>query len=205
MLCNTRIKWDFIPELKLQNEDIEVVQEMKIVGYIMRSDMRTCSNTDYLIKKAFKRMWLVRRLKGLGANTGQLVDTLQKQVLSVLWLGAPAWFCLTTEQERKDIDRVAKVGLRIIYGDSYCGFENSLLSANMLKPTEQLAKMTDRFAVRSASHAKFSHWFQPAAKKTTNTRNSKNVQKYEQVPARTARYGKSPIPYLTQILNNKNK
>ena len=107
MLCNTRTKWDFIPELKLQNEDIEVVQEMKIVGYIMRSDMRTCSNTDYLIKKAFKRMWLVRRLKGLGANTGQLVDTLHKQVQSVLWLGAPAWFCLTTEQERKEINRVA--------------------------------------------------------------------------------------------------
>ena len=205
MLCNTRTKWDFIPELKLQNDDIEVVQEMKIVGYVMRSDMRTCSNTEYLIKKAFKRMWLIRRLKGLGANKGQLVDALQKQVLSVLWLGAPAWFCQTTEQERKDIDRVAKVGLRIIYGDSYCGFDNSLLSAKMLRPTEQLAKMTRRFAVRSASHAKFSHWFQPAAKKTTNTRNSKNTQKYERVPARTARYGKSPIPHMTQFLNSQNK
>ena len=95
MLCNTRTKLDFIPELKLQNKDIEVVQEMKIVGYVMRSDMRTCSNTEYLIKKAFKRMWLIRRLKGLGANKGQLIDALQKQVLSVLWLGAPAWFCQT--------------------------------------------------------------------------------------------------------------
>ena len=33
MLCNTRTKWDFIPELKLQNDNIEVVQEMKIVGF----------------------------------------------------------------------------------------------------------------------------------------------------------------------------
>ena len=144
-------------------------------------------------------------MKGLGANKGQLIDALQKQVLSVLWLGAPAWFCQTTEQERKDIDRVAKVGLRIIYGDSYCGFDNSLLSAKMLRPTEQLANMTRRFAVRSAGHAKFSHWFQPAAKKTTNTRCSKNTQKYEQVPARTARYGKSPIPHMTQFLNSQNK
>ena len=88
MWCNTRTVWDFVPELKLQNEDIEVVQEMKIVGFVMRSNMRTCSNTEYLIKKAFKRMWLIRHSKGLGANMGQLVDALQKQVLSVLWLGA---------------------------------------------------------------------------------------------------------------------
>ena len=66
-------------------------------------------------------------------------------------------------------------------------------------------KKTERFAARSASSTKFSHWFQPAAKKTTNTRSIKTIQKYERVPARTARYGKSPIPYLTNLLNNKNK
>ena len=130
-------------------------------------------------------MWLIRRLKGLGANTGQLVDTLQKQVLSVLWLGAPAWFCQTTEQERKDIDRVAKVGLRIIYGEAYSGFDSSLLAAKMVRPTEQLASITERFAARSASSAKFSHWFQPAAKKTTNTRSIKlndQHKKYQNCP-----------------------
>ena len=45
------------------------------------------------------------------------------------------WFCQTTEQERKDIDRAAKVWLRIIYVDSYCGFDNWLLSAKMLRLT----------------------------------------------------------------------
>ena len=30
MLCNTRIKWDFIPELKLDNDDIEVAQQIKL-------------------------------------------------------------------------------------------------------------------------------------------------------------------------------
>jgi hypothetical protein len=203
MLCNTRIKWDFIPELKLGNDDIEVVQEMKIVGFVMRSDMRTCSNTEYLVKKAYKRMWLVRRLKGLGASRVQLVDALQKQVLSVLWLGAPAWFCQITEQERKDIDRVAKVGLRIIFGEFCGGFENALQAAQIRKPTEQLALMNERFAAKNAKSSKFSKWFQPAARKTTNTRSIKNSHIYENVPARTARYRQSPIPYLTNSINTK--
>ena len=69
MLCNSRTKWDFIPELTLYNkEDIEVIKEMKIVGFIMRSDMRTSSNTEYLVRKAFKRLWLICRLKTLGPS-----------------------------------------------------------------------------------------------------------------------------------------
>ena len=34
MLCNSRVKWDCVPELNLENEhQIEVVEEMKTVGY----------------------------------------------------------------------------------------------------------------------------------------------------------------------------
>ena len=71
-------------------------------------------------------MWLLRRLKALGATNEQLIDTLQKQILSVLWLGAPAWYCLLTQAEKTDIDRVGKVGMKIIFGEHYSGFENSL-------------------------------------------------------------------------------
>ena len=206
LLCNTRTKWDFIPELSLHNQDdIEIVDQMKIVGFIMRSDMRTCSNTEYLVRKAFKRMWLIRRLKALGASTSQLVDALQKQVLSVLWLGAPAWFSQLTQQEKHDLDRVAKVGLRIIFGDAYSGFDSTLKEAQMLKPTVQLLRMTRKFAVKSSKHQKFSQWFQPAPAMQTNTRSSKNAPKYTTIPARTARYRKSPIPYMTELLNTKHQ
>ena len=202
MLCNSRTKWDFIPELTLYNkDDIEVVQEMKIVGFIMRSDMRTSSNTEYLVRKAFKRLWLIRRLKALGASNSQLIDALQKQVLSVLWLGAPAWFCMLTQQEKQDIDRVAKVGLRIIFGEAYSGFENTLSVAGMSRPTRQLSKMTSRFAVRSSKHPKFCNWFQPAAAKSINTRSRQNPQVFTSVPCRTDRYKRSPIPHLTELLN----
>ena len=142
MLCNPRRKWDFIPELSFDGgKNIEIVDELKIVGYILRSDMKTCSNTAYLTAKAFKRMWLIRRLKYLGASTKQLIDSLQKQVLSVLWLGALAWYCLLTQNEKHDIDRVAKVGLKIIYGSTNSGFENALLISGIGKPTLQLEKI----------------------------------------------------------------
>ena len=197
MLCNTRVKWDFVPELN----KIEIVDEIKIVGYIMRSDMKTSSNTAYLVAKAFKRMWLIRRLKQMGASTVQLVDTLQKQVLSVLWLGAPAWFCQLTEYERKDIDRVAKVGMRVIYGDSYRGFENSLTISNVVKPSIQLERMTKRFAKKTSNHLKFSQWFQPVPNTVSNTRSKK--KKFVQISARIFKRGGSRSSLVEEKKSSK--
>ena len=85
-MISSRLKnWDVMPEMSLgYGDNIEVVDEIKIVGYIFRSDMKTKSNTSYIIKKAYKRMWLLRRLKTLGASRSQLIDVMNKQVLSVM-------------------------------------------------------------------------------------------------------------------------
>ena len=46
MLLNKARKYDFIPELCLSEEaQLEVVQEMKLVGYQIRSGLITKSNT----------------------------------------------------------------------------------------------------------------------------------------------------------------
>ena len=152
--------------------------------------------------KAYKRLWLIRRLKSLGATTEQLLDTLEKQVLSVLWLGAPAWYCQVTQAEKTSLDRVEKLALKIILGQHYDGFQNSVQHCKITKPTERLEKMTKRFAIKSAQHPKFSTWFQPLSI-NINTRRKKN--KYYQIKARTQRYAKSPIPHLTRILNSETR
>ena len=81
MLCNCRRKWDFIQELNIKGEHRnEVVGDINVVGFILRSDMKTFSNTSYITGKGYKRMWLLRRLKALGATKEQLIDKLQKQI-----------------------------------------------------------------------------------------------------------------------------
>ena len=88
-------------------------------GFVLRSDMKTLSNTEYIVKKAYARMWIVRRLKVLGASRTRLRDVLQKQVLGVLQLALPAWEWLLTAQERIDIECVLRTGLIIIWGEDY--------------------------------------------------------------------------------------
>ena len=89
-----------------------------------------------IIKKAYKRMWIVRRLKSLGASTNQLLNVLNKQVLSVLFLGAPAWFGQLTTAEKIHLNRVLRCGLHTIYGDTYRSLTNALTRAGMLSVTK---------------------------------------------------------------------
>jgi hypothetical protein len=200
MLCSTWRKYDFQPEIQLeQGVNLDVVQEMKLVGYILSSDLKTCSNTAYIIKKAYKRMWIVRRLKSLGASSEQLLDVLNKQVLSVLFLGAPAWYGQLTIAEKTQLNRVLRCGLHIMYGDSYGSFRQAVTRAGMLTITEQLHKMTAKYARKASQHSKFSKWFKVRPEAQVNTRNQKT--KYLPVASRTARYGSSPLPLLTSILN----
>ena len=200
MILNSRRKWDVMPEISLRDGDkIEVVEELKIVGFILRSDMKTNSNTDYIVKKAYARLWLVRRLKALGASKTDLLDVLQKQVLSTLYLGAPAWSCQVTEAEKTDLNRVLKCGLHIIFGQNYLNFKNALSMANIPSVTEKLEKMTIKFAIKSAKNEKFQHWFKPKPANSLVTRSLK--LKYEPVPARTTRFADSPIPQMTALLN----
>ena len=74
------------------------------------------------VGKAYSCMGIIRRLKALGASRARLRDVLQKQVLSVLNLGLPAWDCFLTCQERADLERALKTGLRIIWGHEYTKF-----------------------------------------------------------------------------------
>ena len=92
ILFNNRRSYDFQPHMMLNTkEPLEVVEEIKLLGIVIRSDLSWSSNTNNMCKKAFSRMWIIRRLKALGAENGELVDIYRQQILSVLELAVPVW------------------------------------------------------------------------------------------------------------------
>ena len=200
LLFSKMRKFDFTPELQLGgSENIEVVEEMKIVGFILRSDLKTVSNTRYIIKKAYSRMWIIRRLKALGASRHRLIDVLQKQVLSVLTLGVPAWDCMLTLEERTDLSRVLKTGLHIIWGAEFTNFSDMLKRSGLKDLQIVRNKIVKKFVRKSTQHPKFCKWFVKRDPDQINTRSVKT--KYLPVTCRKASYGKTPLPILTEIAN----
>jgi hypothetical protein len=51
MLFNNCKKWDFMPELVVEGNQLEVLEEIKILGVVVRSDMKWCSNTKCIVEE----------------------------------------------------------------------------------------------------------------------------------------------------------
>ena len=144
-------------------------------------------------------MWIIRRLKALGASRHRLIDVLQKQVLSVLTLGVPAWDCMLTLEERTDLSRVLKTGLHIIWGAEFTNFAEMLKRSGLKDLKIVRNKIVRKFVRKSTQHPKFCKWFVKRDPDQINTRSVKT--KYLPVTCRKASYGKTPLPILTEIAN----
>ena len=54
MLFTTSHKNDFSPELEIDGVILELVEEMKLLGVIITSDLKQRENTEFTTKKALK-------------------------------------------------------------------------------------------------------------------------------------------------------
>ena len=200
MVFNPCTSLDFMPEFQLGDNQFEVVDEMRLLGLILRTDMSWKSNTDHIVSKAYKKLWIVRRLKEMGANQEELIDIYQKQVRSVLELAVPAWQGAITQEDKNEIERVQKAAHHIVLGGQYVSYKSALKYTGMESLESRREKLCLKFAKKAEKHPKHKAWFKPC-NKTANTRQEKT--RYCPVVANKGRYKKSPISYLTSLLNNQ--
>ena len=204
MLFNRALRHDFMPKLNLnQGNPLAVVEEMKLVGYQLRTDLKTISNTNYIVKRAWKRMWVVRRLKTLGASEQDLLKVLRAQVLSVLQFATPAWSTLLTVAESTKIESVLKTGLYLVYGNRFKSFNWALRQAKMCSLEDQRTKMFKSFTQDCLKSTKFRNWFMVTEETDTHgviTRHQK--PRFKPVYTRTSAYARSAIPQMVRLANS---
>ena len=83
MIFNPHRNYAGMPRLTLSGmggEHLEVVEKYKLLGVWVRSDLKWRDNTDYICHKDYTRLWMLRRLKLLGASQSELIDVFQKQI-----------------------------------------------------------------------------------------------------------------------------
>ena len=64
LIFNKSRKYDFPPEFSFSNgEYLEVLEEVRLLGVVLTSDLRWSANTSSIYSKAMGKMWLLRRMK----------------------------------------------------------------------------------------------------------------------------------------------
>ena len=157
-----------------------------------------------MISKANKKLWILRRLKYIGADPLDLLEVYEKQIRCILELAAPAWQGSITQAERVALERVQKSACYIILGEDFISYSKALKTLNLDTLESRRRKLSLKFAIKASKHPKFKSWFKLKEQKI-NSRHENN--KYWEVRANHVRFEKSPISYLTKLLNefHKNK
>ena len=134
---------------------------MRILGLVIRSDMKWSSNSEHIMAKALQRLWVLRRLKTLGARHQDLLDVYIKQVRSVLELAVPAWHSGLTLGETADIDRVHRAALQIILGSGFINYRAALKHFGLETLQVRRVLLCKKFGNKAANHPKHYKWFVP--------------------------------------------
>ena len=124
----------------IDDHRLEVVEEKRILGLIMRSDLKWSSNTKSIMARAYSKLWIIRRLK-------DLVDIFCKHVRSVLEFGAPVWHSGLTLTEKYDIERVQKSFCHIYLGGKYESYHGALKQVGLESLEKHREKLCLKFAL----------------------------------------------------------
>ena len=197
MLFNPCVSRDFMPEITIATKRIELVERTKLLEVVLTSDLQWEENTQYIIQKC--KVWMLRRLKKLGASNDDLIDVYFKQIRNILEFASPVWNPSLTGDDIINLERVQKTVLHIILGDNYMSYSSALKISGLQKLSERRKKLSLAFAKKAVKSSKFNNWF----RLNPNQGGRTNQPKFCPVIARTEIFKKSSISELINILNNQ--
>ena len=204
MKFNFSRSYDFEPELVINgfHSQLEVISETKLLGIILTNDLKWAANSEYICKKAYKRMWTLRRMKVLDVEPLVILDVYMKEIRSLLELAVPAWHSGLTLKQTADIERVQRVAVHIILSDSKTG--RSDYSYNMALVTlglEPLKVRREKLCLTFAQKALKSR-HKDMFTENGNQHYTRNKANYYEPKSNNRRFFKSPLNYLVRLLNN---
>ena len=196
MTFNRCRKYDFQPEIYLENQLLEVVESAKLLGVIISSDMKWKANTDYILKRTYSKLWMLRRIKEVGGSLEDMVRVYCLQIRCLSEIACPVWNGALTQSDIKRIERTQKMALKIILGSEYRGYDEALDRCGLILLSTRRHDICLKFAQSIEKSQKFNSWLK---KTVCQTRTS---EKYNIPFTRTKIYETSPLIYLTKLLNS---
>ena len=155
LLFNFTNNYQFTTRLSLNQENIEIVQQTKLLGTIIQNDLKWDSNTANLVKRANARMVLLRKLSDFGAPKEDLKTIYISYIRSVLEQNAVVWHFSLTEENREDLERVQKSACKIMFKNKYENYQKSLEKLDIEDLNQRRISLCKVFARKSQKKFKY--------------------------------------------------
>ena len=197
MIFNPTRKHQFTTRLNLEGKQIEQVHETKLLGGIIRDDFSFKSNTDFITKRAYKRMIILKNLYHFNLPLSEMLLIYSLYIRTVLEQAAVVWHSSLTKGEQLDLERVQKVAMRIILKDQYIDYTHVLKVTGIPTLKARRNKLCLNFAKNCVKNDMTRDMFP----KNNISLNTRQHEAYYVPHAKTDRLARSAIPYMARLLN----
>ena len=151
---------DFMPQLKVNDDDfIEVIYNLKLVGLVVTSDLTWHKHIDYTVKRVNSVIWQITRFKQNGAAQDKLKTFYVLKIRSILMFGSVCFHSSLSSDLSQKLELQQKKSFAIILGNQYRSYQHacSLLELPRLDFLREKACL--KWALKSKQNPKHSHLF----------------------------------------------
>ena len=198
---NLSQKHDFLPQLSFpQCEPLEVIYKTRLLGVTITSDLHWSEHINDITKQATKKLWVLIRFKAVGGTTDQLLTVYKTRIRSTLEFAAPVFHSGLTKEQSRKLEMVQKKALVIILSNQYTNYETALTTLNIERLDIRRIELCYSFALKCTLSNQHKWMFPINQNRRPNMRKLKT---YLEPTCKTSRYFRSPVPYLTRLLNSR--
>ena len=205
MIFNFSKNHQFQIRLNENKENIDVVDTFKLLGTIITNDLKWNTekkNTEYLTKKAWKRMQLLNNAAQFTSQIIDLESIYTTFIRPVLEQSSPVWSSSLTEENSTDIERVQKTAIKIIMGKKYNCYKSALLELNLKTLSQRRIDLSLVFAKRTIQNKKVKKMF--PIRQENRFQKRRKTEYYKVNRASTERLKMSAIPQMQHLLNEEH-
>ena len=181
---------------------LPIINKTKLLGTIITDDLKWNANTDELVKKGNQRMLLLRKSSEFTKSVLDLKTIYLSYVRNLLEQSSVLWGSTITEENKEDLERVQKNACRIILGNKYTNYEESLKVIGLETFEERRTNLALKFAKNCVNNKKTRNLF-PLRKKKHKFKTRKE-EKFKFFKSKKKRLQSSTIPFLRRLLNEDN-
>ena len=145
MIFNPTQKFKFATRLKLNDVTLPIINKTKLLGTIITDDLKWNANTEELVKKGNQRMLLLRKSAEFTKSVLDLKTIYLSYVRNLIEQSSVLWGSTLTEENKQDLERVQKNACRIILGNKYTHYEESLKIIGLETLEERRVNLALRF------------------------------------------------------------
>ena len=201
MTFNFTDNHQFSSRLTLNNEHLEIVNFTKLLGVVISDDLKWDENTDFLVKRAYACMELLRKISSFGTGREEKKDIYILYIRSILEQSCVVWHSSLTDENVQSLERVQKAPMKIILGQKYTNYEETLEKLDLQPLSERREELCLKFAKKCLTNNKVKDMF-PLSEKP-HQMDLRNIEKYVVKHANTERLKKSAIPFMQRLLNRE--